>query len=181
MLKLTYNEKLTAMALLISCKVPDVGRTALNKLLFFADLAFFLENGRTITNAPYVRMPYGPVPEGIEVTRKTLIKAELLNESRIAEDGYYQYRYGATQIVDTDKIRALFDSDELLKLDVVLSKLGKLPASVLSEKSHEYEPWLSSNSGDELAFQKAKSDIKLIRWMRMNDLVSKNVHVPASH
>src|SRR5262245_41687341 len=45
------------------------GVTKLNKLLWWSDTYAFGLYGRPITGAPYVRLPQGPVPDGIDRLR----------------------------------------------------------------------------------------------------------------
>lgn len=178
-MNLEYNQKLAAMIVLI-VSANKVGRTALNKLLFFADLAYFLIHGRLISGSSYVRQPYGPVPEEIEVTRRTLILAELLKEDRLDDgSGYYQFRYRTQDDkVDLSKAKEVFSEEEIEVINRIVAKLGNSQATVLSDWSHKFEPWKSAESGAPLEFERAMKDSDLVRWMRIHGLVTGKMAVP---
>ena len=41
---------------------PKFGSTKLNKILFFADFAFYFKHGRSVTGQEYMRLKHGPAP-----------------------------------------------------------------------------------------------------------------------
>ncbi len=59
-----YKFKQTFLYILSRCgQKPNIGKTILNKLLYFADFNFYEKNGEhSITKASYIKMPFGPVP-----------------------------------------------------------------------------------------------------------------------
>jgi hypothetical protein len=58
------------------CPPDKLGATKLNKVLWYADVLFYREHGRTITGADtYEKRQFGPVPFGIYPTLRALEQA----------------------------------------------------------------------------------------------------------
>jgi len=59
---------------------PNIGETALNKLLYFCDFNYYELYEEQLTGAEYKKLPYGPVPETIKEILNTLkIEEKLLS------------------------------------------------------------------------------------------------------
>ena len=54
-------------------------KTKLNKLLFYADFAFYKLYGRSISGAMYCAIDMGPVPDNFSTIFEKLVKEETLN------------------------------------------------------------------------------------------------------
>ncbi|GEM_PF-6373061 len=146
----------------------EINRTALNKLLFFADLYSYIINDRkTLSGEDYLKKPYGPVPRNISVARRTLLDHSLLEEKKHIHSFFYEYGYLAKG-VDAEKLQEKIKAtDEKNILDATYKALSNETASSLSEASHAFEPWKSAeNWGDVLDFNKAIGDQNLLTWMK---------------
>jgi len=62
-------DRLAAMVVLLTTG-ESVGRHALNRLIWFADLVYFLQHGRTISGAVYSRWPFGPEANEMDTVRR---------------------------------------------------------------------------------------------------------------
>lgn len=165
-MKEEFNKKLAAM-ILLPVYGHRIRRTALSKLLFFADLSCFLNTGQTISGSTYFRLPYGPDMDEIEVTRLTLIMAKFLTEECKTILGRYHYIYTVDEgKVDLRAVEASLDQAELDAVNAVKKKLAGKTAPYLSERTQAFEPWKSSHVGEILDFNRASRDLKLIYWMR---------------
>jgi hypothetical protein len=168
--------KLAACVLLLT-EGTQVMRTALNKHLFFADIAYCLmmndgQQPKTITLASYRKLPYGPVPDGIDWVRSNLISSGHLQESVKSLGDYYQYQYTATSRVNFTKIKQeIFKPQELDIINNVKQYLGRNTATELSNWSHDFEPWKSSAMNETLDFRKALDDENLRKFLREKNIL----------
>lgn len=169
-----FDLKLAAM-MLVFAEERSVSRTAMNKLLFFSDMASFLLTGNTISGdgrAIYQKKPYGPVPKSASIVRDLLIRERLLNENQEYTPVGYQFNYETAKKVSSDKVKERFDEKEMKIIDSVCKNLRGLTATSLSEKSHEFEPWKSGISGEDLDFSNARTDTALVGWLRNKHVIS---------
>lgn len=162
---MSIDNKLAAMILFFTNK-EQVSRTALNKLLFFADIYSYLTRGEPISSSLYLKLQFGPVPQNIDTLRTILIFEDYLIENQVATAFSYSYYYSASQNVSWEKVYLLFSEEELKILGNIKEKLIKLSASELTKKSHQFEPWKSSDWLLILDFDKAKNDDNLIGWLK---------------
>ncbi len=164
--------KLPACVLLLT-EGTQVMRTALNKHLFFADIAHFIISTKQekITKAIYRKLPYGPVPDSIDWVRSSLIRSGHLRESIQSMGVYYQYQYTATERVNFEKVKKIFSQQELDIINKVKQFLGKNTATELSNWSHQFEPWKSSAMNEELDFSKALQDKDLKDFLHRKQIL----------
>ena len=134
-----YKFKHTLLYILSRCgQKPNIGKTILNKLLYFADFNFYEKNGEnSITNAVYVKMPFWPVPSVMN-----WVIAEMLADEQItAFDSVYQWypqqRYMPLVSADISGFSAL----EIQELDTVIDQFSDKTASWISNHSHEDVPY----------------------------------------
>lgn len=108
------------------------GVTKLNKILWFSDTWAFGQTGRPISGATYLRLPQGPVPDGIDELRE-----EMQRVGQIAI--YEQQEFGRTR----KKVVALkradlsqFSGAEIAMLDAVMDEHRTHNAKGVSNRSH---------------------------------------------
>ena len=173
------NFKLARMVLFLTYNT-ELNRTALNKLLFFSDVAYCLSNYKKIISIEnyseedyiisrdrYFKKRYGPVPESIEDVRNYLIANKFLIEKTYSTGYVYQYGYLTSEKIIEKKLNDSFEEKELECLINVRKNLSIKPSGYLSEMSHEFEPWKSAkNWNEELKFDKVRCDTDLINWLK---------------
>lgn len=158
-------KRLAAMVVLLTRK-KETGLWALNKLLWFADVAHLLEHGRTISGAAYSCHGFGPAPLGIHTVRRVLIKKALLKECVRESERFRVFAYKAkTKNIHVGLLRQEFEPSELDMLNSVIRKLGNRPGTYLHSMSLEFEPWLSARPGQDVDLHRARIDAKLRQWM----------------
>ncbi len=125
------------------------GSVRLAKTLFYADFLFYAKHGRSITDARYVRMQNGPVPDSLLNTRDRLErKGDLVIKERFVR-GYKQKRPIAIREPDL----SAFTAEEIAMVDYVLGKLEGQTATAVSELSHRFEAWQLAEDGEEIPYQ----------------------------
>lgn len=109
----------------------DVGyKTALNKLMFYADFLMFKEYCVGISGLTYSALPYGNVPNNFKVLYGIFDEIEEVDD----EMPYFM----PLRVCDM----SVFNEDEIKVLECVAQKMANLMSSSLSEINHKEDAWL---------------------------------------
>jgi hypothetical protein len=156
----TFNpEKFKALLLYISNKLESeansgfkTGAVRLNKVLFYSDFISFMNYGKPITGAKYIRKPRGPVASEMNGMKSQLISEGVAIEKRepIISSAHAQNRFVAIKQTNPEK---MFTEGELEIIDEVIEDTKYSPAFDLSLDAHELQPWkVIPNDGDEIPY-----------------------------
>lgn len=124
------------------------GAVKLNKLLFYADFAFFRSHGRSITGESYVKRAQGPCPANIVKALKGLEAAKRAATQSTTYFGRPQKKTVA--LVDADL--SSFNGNEIAIVDEVLEWLRDKNASEVSEMSHRELGWELAKDGEVIPY-----------------------------
>lgn len=129
------------------CEDPTrLGATKLNKTLWYSDVFLFLESGKSIAGAIYVKHQFGPVPKEITQARRRLIQAGKIIERIVSFHGYPQTQFIALTKPDI----SLFSSQEISIVDKVASMIcDRHTATSISHLTHD-AVWESAEIGEEI-------------------------------
>lgn len=105
-------------------------KTALNKLMFYADFLMYKEHGVGISGLTYSALPYGNVPNNFKVLYGIFDEVDEIDD----EKPYFKPLIGCDLSV--------FNENETRVLEYVAEKMSKQTSSVLSETNHTEEAWL---------------------------------------
>lgn len=105
-------------------------KTALNKLMFYADFFMFKEHGVGISGLTYSALPYGNVPNNFKVLYGIFDEVEEVD----SEKPYFK----PLAVCDL----SVFNEKELRTLEFVAEKMAKQTSAVLSETNHTEDAWL---------------------------------------
>lgn len=157
--------------ILYLCRIEPVSRTQLNKLLFFCDLLYFIENGRdeTITNEKYLKYQYGPVPENIDAARNSLIQNNLLIAKVFAEFSYENittYEYKTANDRYSKNAENFLGSKKVKTIDDVYNALKHYSASKLSDISHLFEPWEKAKWYGKINFNLVRENDRAVQFLK---------------
>lgn len=129
---------------------PNVGKTVLNKLLYFSDFNYYENAWESITKETYHKLPMWPVPKNID---KVLWEMERDNHiSKVpSEYGWYkQIKFIPNVRYDLSKFNWL----EIKVVDEVIEKLSNMTANQISEYSHRDVPYMvAKNLCDEISYR----------------------------
>ena len=133
-----YNpEKLKELILYISNKArgwgAGFGKTKLVAILFYSDFAAYRELGGPITGVPYIRLDFGPYPDGLELAKHALVA-----NGDAESDRTYGSASPLGQILPRRPVKAeLFAADELAIVDRIMAWMQPMDATELSRLSHD--------------------------------------------
>lgn len=128
---------------------PNIGETALYKLLYFIDFDFYEKFEAQLTGARYMKNHFGPTPvEFKEIVENMEQKGEL---ERV-KSRYFQYdqkKYLPRRDPDLSKLSA----QEIKHIDEVLARLSDKNANELSDYSHTDIPWRVHKPGEIISYE----------------------------
>jgi len=166
------DNQLARMTLALVGQREKVSRTALNKLLFFADVVHLMEHGTPISKATYRKFDYGPVPDLIDATRRWMVTSGLLNEHLGMAGPYIQYMYeAAIPRKELDEVVDALKDSHREALRKVADAFGHMSATDLSDLSHRFEPWKSGDWYEPLSLDKACDDQDFRRYLQQRNLI----------
>lgn len=135
---------------------PNIGETALFKLLYFVDFDFYEKHGQFLTGATYMKNHHGPTPKQFKKVTDEMIAEGELERVRSKYFQYDQKKYLPHRKADLHMLTAV----EKEHIDDVLARLSDKNGSELRAYSHGDIPWLATqDQGDidyPLVFQRAQ-------------------------
>ncbi|MPM38481.1 hypothetical protein SDC9_85110 [bioreactor metagenome] len=130
---------------------PNVGETVLYKLLYFSDFNYYELYEEHLTGAEYRKLPYGPVPQKLDIIIAQMIEKGQLQRVKTEYHGYPQTRYLPLEKADLTELRA----SEKDVIDRVIDQMSEWSAVAISNYSHKDMPWLASKDGEEINYELA--------------------------
>lgn len=146
-------DKLREVLLYVLNKVgakPNIGETALYKLLYFIDMDYYEKNERSITGLTYIHNTYGPSP--VSDFRAVVEDMKQHDELEVIETKYFknnQKKYLPRIVPNLDKLSA----SEVKHIDETLMRLGDKNASELSDLAHKDTPWIVAKQGKPIDYR----------------------------
>jgi transcriptional regulator with XRE-family HTH domain len=130
---------------------PNVGETVLYKLLYFADFNYYELYEEHLTGAKYRKLPYGPVPQKLDIIVGQMIEKNQVQRIKTDFHGYPQTRYIPLEKPNLTLLKA----SEKEIIDKVIEQYSDWSASAISAYSHKDMPWLASKEGEEIDYELA--------------------------
>jgi transcriptional regulator with XRE-family HTH domain len=130
---------------------PNFGETVLYKLLYFSDFNYYELYEEHLTGAQYRKLPYGPVPQKLDIIIGQMIEKGQLQRVKTEYHGYPQTRYLPLEKADLTQLRA----SEKDIIDRVIEQMSDWSAAAISNYSHKDMPWLASKEGEEINYELA--------------------------
>lgn len=129
---------------------PNVGETVIYKLLYFIDFDFYERYEEQLIGATYRRNHYGPTPLEFQAIVDRMISEGDIEKVNSEYFSYPQTKYLPRCSPDLSK----FDGREVAMIEEVLDRLGDMSASRISEYSHDDVPWLTTEPGEVIGYEK---------------------------
>ncbi|MFV8324983.1 type II toxin-antitoxin system antitoxin SocA domain-containing protein [Flavobacterium sp. ZS1P14] len=130
---------------------PNVGETVLYKLLYFSDFNYYELYEEHLTGANYRKLPYGPVPQNLDIIMNNMIENKQVQRFKTEYHGYPQTRYLPLEKADLTGLLA----SEKEVIDKVIELMSDWSASAVSNYSHKDIPWMASKDGEEINYELA--------------------------
>jgi len=135
-----HTEKFKQVLLYVIGKVgsrPNIGQTALYKLLYFIDFDYYQKHQEYLVGATYIKNTHGPSPVSFaKITR------DLENQGKLVEVNSKFFQYDQKKYVITSEPSvSLLSAAELQHIDAELDRLASKTAKELSDFSHIDTPW----------------------------------------
>ena len=128
---------------------PNLGETALNKLLYFSDFNYYEIYEEHLTGSEYKKLSYGPVNEKLNPAIDSMEAKELLTKIKTMYHGYPQTRY-----IPLSKANLkLLSAAEKEIIDQVILQFSNWSASAISEYSHQDMPWKATKNGEIIDYE----------------------------
>jgi uncharacterized phage-associated protein len=124
-------------------------KTALNKLLFYADFYHFKQFGAGISGLSYRAIQWGPVPSQFDYLFKMAEESNIINLKYEIWDGDKEMVIidpSASQVFRNE----LFNPDEINSMQIVLEKLKPVKTKQLVDISHKEPAWKENIEGKKL-------------------------------
>jgi len=145
-------EKFKEVLLYVLSKVgakPNIGETALYKLLYFIDFDFYERFEQQLTGARYMKNHYGPTP--IEF-KKVVEEMEERGEIEKVRSSYFQFDQKKLLPHREPNLKNL-SAQEIKHIDEVLARLSDKNANELSDYSHSDIPWKVHKPGELISYE----------------------------
>lgn len=128
---------------------PNIGETAIYKLLYFIDFDYYEKFEEQLTGAKYIKNHFGPTPiEFKGITDQMAAKGEIEK----IKSKYFQHEQKKYLPRRTANLKSL-SAQEIQHIDEVLSRLAWKNASELSAYSHSDTPWRVHKMGEEISYE----------------------------
>lgn len=130
---------------------PNIGMTALYKLLYFIDFDYYEKFEEQLMGLKYIKNHYGPTPIIFEKIINEMVKQ---NQIECIQSKYYKHdqkKYLINPKIEPDL--SILNGQEKEHIDWELQRLSDLNATMLSDLSHKDVPWLSAKEGKPLEYE----------------------------
>ena len=128
---------------------PNIGETALYKLLYFIDFDFYEKFEKQLTGAKYIKNHFGPTPvEFKKIVERMAAKGEV---ERV-KSSYFQYDQ-KKYLPHREPDLSILSAQEIKHIDEVLARLSDKNANELSDYSHSDVPWRVHKPGEAISYE----------------------------
>ena len=145
-------DKLCAMVLFFATESQELLKTKLMKLLNYADMIFYKENGVSISGLKYIHLPYGPVPENFDLLLGKMASDDVLHIDVLYNNGYEKHRI----IPDAEAPNDVLSKAEISVLKRIFDKFKEFGSVEISNYSHKEKGYTQTRQGQIISYKYAK-------------------------
>lgn len=128
---------------------PNIGETAIYKLLYFIDFDYYEKFEEQLIGAKYIKNHFGPTPiEFKKITDQMIEKGEI-EKVKSKHFQYEQKKYLPRRSANLK----ILSAQEIQHIDDVLNRLSWKNAKELSEYSHSDTPWRVHKIGEAISYE----------------------------
>lgn len=130
--------------------LPNIGQTALYKVLYFIDFDYYEKYEEQLIGAKYIKNTYGPSPVMFAKIVEELEKEDKIEKAKAKFHSYDQVKY----LVNSKKLDiSSLSSQELEHINWEIRRLKDMTAAQISELSHLDTPWVVAGDREELKYE----------------------------
>ena len=146
--KLDWN-RVTQMVIYMAQHCTNLGRTKLNKAMFYADFACFADTTCSMSGLMYARATRGPI-----IDQYDTVFGQMVREGHLLEESVSYGPIDATVFTTDEEFDAsLFTDQEIFILEKVAAFVNSFAtAKELSEYSHKEKLWIENDDGRALSY-----------------------------
>ncbi len=128
---------------------PNIGMTALYKLLYFIDFDYYEKYDEQMMGLTYIKNHYGPTPREFVKVVEDMKKRGDLEEIKSPYFTYEQKKFLPHKPADLTAL----SGQEKEMIDSVLARYGDKSAAELTRLSHEDTPWVVAEEGENIEYE----------------------------
>lgn len=136
-----------------SCDNQKLGNVKLHKVLYFADMLFYVQEGRPITGATYQKQQFGPTASYLT---RALRELESNGAIEISDEDFYGFRKKSYKSLREPNLNRLSDAEKQHIDSMVGTICYDMTAKEISDISHGVA-WSAAQIGEELPYVTALS------------------------
>lgn len=156
-------DRVAQMAVYMTQHCANLGRTKLNKALFYADFSCFADTACSMSGLAYARATHGPIVDQYDMVFGQLVRQGHLCEELVSYGPIDAAAFKTEEEFDD----SLFTSQELRILERVAAFVNSFgTAKELSEYSHQEKLWMESDDGKPLSYLDAYELNSLDQFIR---------------
>ncbi len=146
-------EKFKQVLLYVLAKIgaqPNIGQTALYKVLYFIDFDYYEKYEAQLIGAKYIKNTHGPSPVMFAKIVEELEKEDKIEKAKAKFHSYDQVKY----LVNSKELDiSSLSSQELEHINWEIRRLKDMTAAQISELSHLDTPWVVAGDREELKYE----------------------------
>jgi hypothetical protein len=128
----------------------NYGAILLNKALYFIDNVSYLKRGKPVSDFRYIKQKNGPTPEPSTFLS---LRDELISDGiLISQEKEYFGRIQKKLIAIREPLFDLFDKEEIILIDEIISEVSQFNGAQISDITHQYPSWQVAKSKEELPY-----------------------------
>lgn len=128
---------------------PNIGMTAIYKLLYFIDFDYYEKYDEQMMGLTYIKNHYGPTPREFVKVVEDMKKCGDLEEIKSIYFSYEQKKFLPHKSADLKSL----SGQEKEMIDSVLVRYGDKSAAELTRLSHEDTPWVVAEDGKDIEYE----------------------------
>ena len=128
---------------------PNIGETAIYKLLYFIDFDYYEKFEEQLIGAKYIKNHFGPTPIEFKKITDQMIENKEIERIRSKHFQYEQKKYLPIRSANLK----ILSAQEIQHIDKVLNRLAWKNAKELSAYSHSDTPWQVHETGEEISYE----------------------------
>ena len=164
------KQKLKNFVHYVCHKVKDpsrLGKTKLNKVLYYSDFLFYLQNYRPITGEVYIKDKHGPVSKNLNQILRELEKEGKVFEREQAVIDFTRHELVSVKRPDISN----FEPEEIALIDEIIEIISNgYTAESISKLTHD-EAWEAARHGEEIPYytilgKESTPSEKAVKWAK---------------